>query len=163
MTVDSKECYTGYTAIILVFLRNPIGRTPPFHCCSVQATRNLPLQPFLSRKRRKRGSHRCSLSSAVNGGNEDPPAALSESARVQPSKCSQQVGNAGTEETPAATSVILSRDSRSPDLKPKPQTLNRKNRRLRRSEQTLALNPKPERTHAQRTGSLAAPHWAWLS
>jgi hypothetical protein len=94
MTVGSNKCYTGYTAIILVFLRNPTGRTPPFHRCSVQATRNLPLQPFLSRKRRKRGSHRCSLSSVVNGENEDPPAALSESARVQPSKCSQQVGNA---------------------------------------------------------------------
>jgi hypothetical protein len=88
-----------------------IGEGPalqPFKCSQqvMLTTRKLPLQLFLSRRRRKRGSHRCSLSSVVNGENEDPPAALSESARVQPSKCSQQVGNARNEETPAAASPL---------------------------------------------------------
>jgi hypothetical protein len=30
MTVGSNKCYTGYTAIILVFLRNPSGRPHRF-------------------------------------------------------------------------------------------------------------------------------------
>jgi hypothetical protein len=52
--------------------------------------------------------------------------------------------NARNEETPAATSAILFRDSRCPNLKPRAQTLSQKNRRLRRSEHGLALNQNPE-------------------
>ena len=51
-------------------------------------------------------------------------------------------------------SAIVFLDSRSRNLKPKPQALNRKkNRRLRRSEHGLALKPNPE---GERGGSASA-------
>jgi hypothetical protein len=52
--------------------------------------------------------------------------------------------NARKEETPAAVSAILFRFSRSPNLKPKAQTLNTKNHRLRRSQHGLPLKPNPK-------------------
>jgi hypothetical protein len=93
MTVGWLKCYTGHTAVVelsqeipvaepykyLPWLRHRNEDTPAAAAesarvqpstCSQQvmlATREIPLQPLLFRKRRKRRNSRCSLSFFING------------------------------------------------------------------------------------------------
>jgi hypothetical protein len=151
MTVGSKDCYTGYNATILAFLGNPRGRSPLVEPPSPR-TVSPQAKPY----------NGYVVAPSPQGGN---PAAASESARVQPFKCLQEVMLATrnsaplrSHETPehggSASAAVQSANARLlvgvqgsgfwvlglKVLNPKP----RKNRRLRRSEHVPSLNPNPE-------------------